>query len=586
MAESTFFSRVTSTLRGVFDRVVEDPRRTVHFYPLPAQAAGITLTYDAATQLSCVWACMDAITKAIAPSAWRVFVRENRKRVMLPDDPVAYLLNTRPNPEMTAMSFRECLMYQALSWGNSYAEIVRDGSGRVTALWPLMSDRMMLRRYIEDDGTPGDLYYEYYNWQGPITRFEPNDIFHLRGPSPSGWFGDNIIARAAKTIALGVAMERFSSSFFANGASAGLVLSNDRPFDDKAYEKVKARWNDEHLGPDKASRTAVLDNGWKISSISTEPDKMELVASRKYQLEEICRFFGVPPHRVQELSRATFNNIEHLGLEFVRDALTPWAERLEQEADFKLFPQRAPWRHTNIDIDWLAHGDAGSRAAYYEKMRNMGAFSVNDILEKENMNSVGAEGDLRLVMSNYTTYEGIQAMVDQTNLENEQLRKGKPDPTPTLVDPKTPVEGDDVGFAKALPEVFAAAPALTAGAPEVPVRAAEALAGACVALAQGALERYARRLQNRRKDLERTKAPAQVAVALAEERAKQRPRLVEELREAVGWLAKPCAIPLPVGSLLSAADQVDNGMPPLEAATLLIQHAARHVDAQLPGDAP
>jgi len=583
------WSRVAGAMRYVFARG-EDPRRMVHYYPIPVQAAGVVLTTEVSQQVSVVWACVDTITKAIASSQWRVFERRGRQRIMLPDDPLTYLLNTRPNPEMTAIAFRECLLYQALLIGNGYAEIIRDGSGRVAQLWPLMTDRVCMRRSQET----GDIFYEYYNFNGPTVAYRPDQIYHLRGPSPSGWLGDNMVARAAKSIALHLAQERFSSAYYANGASAGIVLKNARPLDDKAYEKMKNRWNDEHLGPDKASRVAVLDGGWDVDSLSNKPADSELLASRKYQLEEICRFFGVPPHRVQDLSRATYNNIEHLGLEFVRDALTPWCERMEQEADFKLFPQRAPWRSTNIDIDWLAHGDAQARSSFYEKMRNIGVFSANDILEKENMNTLGEEGNLRVLMSNYTTYEGVQAMVDQTNAENETLRQGLPDPTAPLKDP--PDNGGLGGGVQVSRRLrsgavlsLVASPLPRAPDTDSPMRAREALFGAVLTLVSGSLERYSKRLQNRAADLHRgKKSQSQINTMLADERSKIRPKLIEELLEVfTPALLKQCAYSPSEQDFVSAADSVDNGMDPVSVAASLVRRAldGEHVQGH-PPDVP
>ena len=170
-----------------------------------------------------------------------------------------------------------------------------------------------------------------------------------------------------------------------------------------------------------------------IQVLAHDPEKMDLINVRTFSLAEIARFFGVPPYKVQDMDRATFNNIEQLGMEFVRDALTPWAQRLEQEADFKLFAQKIPWRHTKIDMDWLTHGDAVSRATSYQMYRRMGVFSANDILEKEGRNTIGSEGDLRLVEMNMTTYDGIVAAVDlleeqaNTQIETTKLTSAQAD---------------------------------------------------------------------------------------------------------------------------------------------------------------
>jgi HK97 family phage portal protein len=134
----------------------------------------------------------------------------------------------------------------------------------------------------------------------------------------------------------------------------------------------------------------------------------EFLATRKFTVNEICRWFRVPPHKVADLERATFSNIEHQSIEVVTDTLMPWAVRLEQEANYKLVGQRNQGRvFTKINLLGLMRGDAKSRAEFYKVMREMGVFSVNDIRALEDMNPIGPEGDKRVMQSQYTTLDRI-----------------------------------------------------------------------------------------------------------------------------------------------------------------------------------
>jgi phage portal protein BeeE len=128
----------------------------------------------------------------------------------------------------------------------------------------------------------------------------------------------------------------------------------------------------------------------------------------QHQVETICRFFGVPPHKVQHLLRSTFSNIEHQSIEVVVDSIAPWAKLLEEEADFKLFGRTNRQGYfTKIYLQGLMRGDAKSRGEFYKLMFETGAFSPNMILQFEDQNPIGPDGDKHMVQSQYTTLERI-----------------------------------------------------------------------------------------------------------------------------------------------------------------------------------
>lgn len=499
-----------------------DPRILSQFVSIPQMLAGVRLTVDDAMQLSAVWACMDAITKAIASCAWNVLtIDAERRRALLPNDSLVWLLNTRPNPDMTAIAFRECMMFSALSWGNGYAEIVRTNGGVVAELWPLPADSVEM-----GNDASGKIVYVYRPKSGDTTPvvLQPKQVFHLRGPSLSGYLGENMVSRAARTLALSLAAERFSSNFYANNTVIGGMLEYPKTLTDPAYLRLKKDWEEKHKGPSNAHKPVILENGMKWVPLEVDASKAQTVESRQFQIEEICRFFGVPPHKVQHLLRATFNNIEHLGIEFVRDAITPWALRWEQEADYKLCAPRVP-KFTKLDTAWLSYGDAKSRAEYYQIMRRIGCYSANDILEMEGRNAIGDEGDVRIVEANMQTLEYFARQDDQLDT------------------------GEDRAMALQ----------------------------ATSALLAHALTRYQRSLENRRADLARSGVPNDRAlVNINQERSRLIPRLANECAEGLAMLGRVMGRVVESGQWLTLVVAVENGANPTEEIARFVkgmQHA-------------
>jgi HK97 family phage portal protein len=510
----------------------------------PDQPAGIPITSETALEISVVWACVMAITTALASSRWNIFAVSGDARTRLPDDRLDYILNVRPNPEMPAVNMREALLVHALTWGNAYAEITRNARGDVAELWPLFPDRMIPRRR---NAAPYALYYEYLNQDGGRTELEPENVFHLRGPGISGLMGDNVVSRAAKTMSLAAAQERFASTYFGNNTVIGGALKYPKTLTPEAHERVKRDWEDRYKGPFKANKPIILEGGMDWLPFKNDAETAQLVASRVFQVEEICRWYGVPPHKVQHLMRATFNNIEHLGIEFVRDALTPWARRHEQEADFKLLPQRAPWRTTKVDLGWLTHGDAKSRFEAYQIARNMGVYTANEIREKEGENTIGPEGDIRIVPMNMTTLERMAA-------------------GPAAPSASQPDSGGD--------------PADNSGADGAALGNSLAR-DAVVILFASVFDRYTKRLRAREDDLRRVKKSAQeIDMHLAAEREKQRSWLVEECVGAISLLERlHCARPREE-DILAGAEATWRGEDPKMVATRLLpapEHAKEFV---------
>lgn len=406
------------------------PTRSSAFWR--GSAAGIHVTPEVAFQSAAVWACMDVIASSVASSSWNVHEwLAQDKQSFLYNDPLQRVLNVRMNPEMTAKSGKYALTLMAVAFGNGYAEIERDLSNRPIALWPLNTDRVTPYR-ADDDGR---LIYRVFNEGADPSYLEQQDIFHVRGPGLTGLLGDNTVAKAVRSIALSVAQARFAETYFANNAQLGLIVTTEGTMTDASFERLKGQLDVKHGGVGRAFKALILDQVKAVSRDTVKADETQMVEARNQMVEEICRWFRVPPHKVQHLVHATFDNIEHLGLEFARDTLRPWKIEIEQECEFKLFSARGKSRFVVVDTAWASQGDFKSRMEGYQIGRGMGVYSANDILRKEGENTIGPEGDIRVLNSAAIPLERVgENLAPKTDA-------AAPQPQPTLGPNEPPKPG-------------------------------------------------------------------------------------------------------------------------------------------------
>jgi HK97 family phage portal protein len=364
--------------------------------------AGVYVDADIALKNATVWACVQYLSRAVAQLPWRVMREEERGGKVAPNHPADWLLHKRPCPDMGAFSWRQGMLGQALLRGNAYAEIERDNRGLPYALWPLHPDRVCVRR---DAG--GALVYEVWNRGGNVV-LQAMDVFHLRGFG-DGPVGYSVIEYAAQSIGWAQATELFGSSFFADGMNPSGIVKLKTGMSPEGLELLKENIARLYSGP-RGKRTAVLDAGMDFEKITTTPEDGQFIETRQHQVEEICRWFGVPPHKVMHLLRATFSNIEHQAIEVVVDSVTPWVRTFEEEADYKLFgPQNRQGFYTKMNLRALLRGDNASRAAFYKALFEVGALSPNEIRDLEDMDGIGDLGDQRFRSQNLAPLDPEEA---------------------------------------------------------------------------------------------------------------------------------------------------------------------------------
>ncbi|WP_018659221.1 phage portal protein [Allofustis seminis] len=359
--------------------------------------AGKVVNEQSAMQMTAVYACVRILSESVASlplHLYRTNGAGNKERAR--DHPLYFILHDEPNPEMTSFILRETLMSHLLLWGNAYAQLIRNGKGEVIAVYPLMPNKMRVKR---DDDTK-EIIYEYRHEKGTIN-LSSYDVLHIPGLGFDGLIGYSPIAMAKNAIGMAIATEEYGAKFFANGAQPGGVL--EHPGIIKDPERIRQSWSQTFGGSSNSNKIAVLEEGMKYTPISISPEQAQFLETRKFQINEIARIFRVPPHMVGDLDKSSFSNIEQQSLEFVKYTLDPWIIRWEQALNKSLLrPDDKKEYFIKFNVDGLLRGDYESRMNGYAVARQNGWMSANDIRTLENLDLIPKEegGDMYLVNGN------------------------------------------------------------------------------------------------------------------------------------------------------------------------------------------
>lgn len=374
--------------------------------------SGKNVTADTAIQLSTVYACIRVIAETIASLPLGVFQVVNDGSEKADDHPLYRLLHDEPNSEMTSFVYREVMMAHLLLHGNSYSQIIRNGRNQVVSLYPLLPENMTV-----DRNEKGVLTYTYITSEGKQVDLRPTDVLHIPGLGYDGIMGYSPIALEKNAIGLGIAAEEYGSKFFSNGARPSGILTHPNTVKDP--KKLRDSWNAAYGGSSNANRVAILEEGMHFESMSVPNNEAQFLETRKFQVDEICRIFRVPPHLVGNLEHATFSNIEHQSIDFAVHTIRPWLVRIEQAMNRALFYEKEKGKfYAQFNMDGLMRGDYKSRMEGYAIARQNGFMSANDIRRLENMNPIPVEegGDAYLVNGNMVPITtAMQATVDAGN---------------------------------------------------------------------------------------------------------------------------------------------------------------------------
>jgi len=387
--------------------------------------AGETVTEETALTYSAVWNAVVLISGTIASLPLhlrRPDGPDGRSNKLALENPLYQVMHARYNPYMSAMAGRECLMSHILTWGNGYAEIVRNGYGGVKELWPITPNRVKPLMH------EGGLVYEIRMSDGDDVYLPYEKVLHVPGMGFDGFTGYSIIAMARKSIGLGMALETFGSLYFGQGTHPSVVIKHPHQLNATAHDNLKRSLSDTYSGLGQSHRLMLLEDGMEMEKVGIPPDDSQFLESRTFQVPEIARWFNLPPHKLKDLTKSSFNNIEAEQTSFVTDSILPWLIRCEQAYDMQLLAplaqsQKLYFKHI---VEGLLRANAKDRAEFYTAMLNNGVMSINEVREKEDMNPVEG-GDIHLVPLNMTSLENAgkpqQVLVEEVPVEEAETNE-------------------------------------------------------------------------------------------------------------------------------------------------------------------
>ena len=352
--------------------------------------AGVNITNDTALQISAVFDSIRVISEDVAKLPLQIFERLDKGRNKRSDNNLWRLFNESPNPEMNAMSFRNTIVGHMLGYGNSYAEILRGPDGEVAQLWILDPGKVTPAR--REDGS---LFYWVVDSNGQRQEVQPERLFRVPGFGFDGVQGYNVISYARQSMGLARGAEKFGAKFFGNGAKASLVFEMPQELTEKSSDNLIRSIN-KQVGGNNKHGILLAEQGAKLSTLAVSQKDSQYLETRQFTIPEICRWFRLQPHKISDLTRATFSNIEEQNIDYVVDTLTPWFIRIEQAIRMQLMTpeQRAENLFARHNVNALLRGNIESRYKAYNTGIMTGWLSRNEARELEELNPVDGLDDM------------------------------------------------------------------------------------------------------------------------------------------------------------------------------------------------
>lgn len=358
----------------------------------------ISLSTDKAMKLSTFNRCIEVRSCTIAMLP--VYLMNEGTKERIREHPLGKVLWGRPNEAMTRFDYERLLQVNEDTRGNAYAWINRDPrTGTPEELIPLMPDQV--DPFIAQNGS---LWYIYTNPRtGEMSRLDPADVLHYKAYSLDGINGISILERAALTIQTGLAAQQYQNAMYRNGGRPSGVLTTDTDVGGDIQirnakgeietiskkEHIRREWDKIHAGAGNSFRIAVMDNGLKYQPLAVSNSDAQFVESEEVRVADMCRFTGVPLHMVYA-GKQTYESNEQNAIEFAKFTLQPLLTQREQEDSAKLLLPRdqASGLRVRREMKGLLRGDTAAQSAWYKAMREVGAYSVDDIRGYEDLPSV------------------------------------------------------------------------------------------------------------------------------------------------------------------------------------------------------
>lgn len=399
--------------------------------------SGKLVSVNTAMQLDTVWACTRLISDTIGAMPLKLYQRspDGTSSTLARDHPLYRILCRSPNTDMSAIEFWSSMVACLMLWGNAFAQVIWSdiGAKRVVALYPLRPDRMTVNR---DDAT-GELIYTY-TYQGQKLTLEESNILHIKGYCLDGMMGMSPISAGRQQIGSAMAAEETAARMFANGMLSQTYIKSPNILKGEQRVRAKAILKD-YEGALNAGKTPLLEGGWTVESIGMNPEDMQLLQTRGFNVETLCRWFGVAPVMIGRMEKSTAwgSGLEQMNLWFLTYTLQPWLVRIEQAITrCLLLPAEKETYFAQHNVDALLRADSQTRAQLEATQVQNGIKTRNEIREKEGLAPIPG-GDIPTVQAQMIPLTDVGKVGMPPTLQPVTTPASQPQPQPggTIGDP-------------------------------------------------------------------------------------------------------------------------------------------------------
>lgn len=370
-------------------------------------SSGMLVTPETAMAIGAVRACVTLLAESVAQLPCELYRKDGKGgRIRATDHPLYDIIHSQPNKKDTSFEYYEQQQGVLGLEGNSFSLIDRDGSGYITELIPVNPTKVIVMK-----GTDGMPYYHLPELGETLPM---RMVHHIKYFSLDGYTGTSPIQTNADVLGLGLAVEQHAAQVFARGTTMSGVI--ERPKEaaaiksQEAIDRLLAKWTDRYSGLRNSFSVALLQEGMSYKQLSQDNEKAQLLQSRQWTVNEICRLYKIPPHMIQLLDKSTNNNIEHQGLQYVMYTLLAWLKRHEAAMMRDLLlPSERKELYIEFNVSSLLRGDQKSRYESYALGRQWGWLSVNDIRRMENLPPVDG-GEVYLTPLNMVDTSAVKGL--------------------------------------------------------------------------------------------------------------------------------------------------------------------------------
>ncbi len=381
--------------------------------------AGKAVTPDSAMQLSAAWSCIRLLSETIGTLPLFLYERSGSDRQIARDNPLYEVLHDSPNADQTAAEFWEGMVACLCLVGNGYARKDMLGN-RLVGLTPLKPDRMVVKR----DAAGRRKYH--YSGEGTLEILDEVEVFHLRGFGVGGDCGLSPISYARQSMGAAMAAEEAAAKVFGSGLQlSGFIDSGQQKLTQDQRNQIAALFN-QFMGSSNAGKLMVLEAGMKFLPLGMNPEDAQLLTTRSFQVEEICRWFRVPPFMIGHTEKTTSwgTGLEQQMIGFLTFSLRPYLTRIEQAVRKQLLaPADRSGFFAEFLLDGLLRADSTGRAALYNAFAQNGIMDRDEIRSKENLPKRGGNAAELTVQSNLVPLDKLGA-ADATSSATQQVRSG------------------------------------------------------------------------------------------------------------------------------------------------------------------